>query len=510
MKVAIDGTEVDVQPGSTVGLVAKQLGVELQDGCIVAVRRVVELEKVQTNLYEISTTRGRMMIRLECDKIIEGWRSSFKRFEGSGLRWITRDAAVFGPIKTDFEPSNEPVELKQGEITLSLSGFSNENTHLVLSRKLHSSAYAPPKGCGVLGRIVYGRHITEEFRMGDEITKIEPVVETRQGAGALIRADSTYQLIEPVEVTTKLAVELDPASPVSGEIVYRSANHGALKVARKTSRFIANDDTTVLSLESEKQSHRARASVTVRNSGSNAGSVYLYLSEAALTPSHNIVGKVTSGMDLADVAAEGDSIATKVSPAPLDVLGSTQSQAAELLQRQGIKQIRSGDVSDAAVVVECNPPTTLGAYAKKEVECLGIKASQLVNIRLFQKEAPVSVRYFRRITGLDLRRTGKLTVYFTTPKMEIVLFKGDELTAKELLPENTPKDDVAANTLGVTNAIKRYAGMVGVRFVDSSEFGPTAERFEGTNIIGEIVGDVEALKGLSEKKVVYVSEEKEK
>lgn len=506
MKVSMDGTEADAQPDSTVGSVAQQLGIKLTDGCIVAVRRVVELEKVQTNFYEIDTSRGKMMIRLECDKILDGWRRSFKRFEGSGIRWISRDAAVFGPILTDFEPSDQPVELKQDEIALSLSGFSNENTHIVFSRRIHTAAYDPPRGCGVVGRVVYGRHILDEFRTGDKIIKIDPVIETKEGAGAVVRADDSYKLDEPVQVTTKLRMELDPASPMSGELVYKTTGRGTMKVTRTTSVFMACDGTNVLSLPVERQAHRARTSFTVRNSGSNAGSVYIYRKDAALTPSHNIAGKVTSGMDLADVAAEGDLVATEVFPAALEILGITQSQAAGILNSHEIRQVRSGDASDAAVVVENSPATTLEAYAKKEVDCHGIKASELVKVRLFQKEAPISVRYFRRLTGLDLRKIGKMTVYFATPKMEIVLFKGDELTAKELLPENMPTGTVGPLVIGVTNAVKRYAGMAGVRFVESKEFGPTAEKFEGTNIIGEVVGNAEALRGLTERKVVYVLE----
>jgi UPF0288 family protein (methanogenesis marker protein 3) len=127
-------------------------------------------------------------------------------------------------------------------------------------------------------------------------------------------------------------------------------------------------------------------------------------------------------------------------------------------------------------------------------------------VRLFESLAPTSVRYFRRVTGLDLKRTGKLTVYFSTSKMDMLLFKGEEILAKELLPENTPVGKVGPNSMGVTNAARKYAGMVGVRLTESTEFGPTAEKFEGTNMIGEAVDNVDSLKKLTDKKVVYVTE----
>jgi len=506
VRVSIDGLQADVKPGATVEALAKKLGIQLIDKCIVAVRRPVEPEKVLTNLFEVTTTKGRMIIRLECEKVLDGWRRAYKRFEESGIRWVTRDAAVFGPTLTDFEPSRDSVELRQYEITLSLAGFSNENTHLVFSRKLHESAYAPPRGCGVLGRVIYGRHLVDELRLGDRITKIEPIIETREAEKAVIRADRSYELREPVRVYTRLGIELDRSSPVGGELTYNVVGDGTLIASRRTSRFIACDRVNVISLVNEKLDHRVRGAVTVRNTGINAGSVYVYLKEAPLSTSHNIVGRVTEGIELADMAAEGDRIAVKISPSRLDVLGRTQQEASRLLKVHGIKHVRARDSSDRAVVVEQDPPTTLEVYGRGEVSCLGVSPSQVVKVRLFYKEAPSSVKYFKRVTGLDLRREGKLTVYFTTPKMEMVLFKGDDVLAKELMPENVPKRQVAANVIGVTNAAKKFAGMIGVRFTESDEFGPTAERFEGTNIIGEVVENHDALRGLKEKGVVYLSE----
>ena len=49
--------------------------------------------------------------------------------------------------------------------------------------------------------------------------------------------------------------------------------------------------------------------------------------------------------------------------------------------------------------------------------------------------------------------------------------------------------------------------MVGVRFTESEEFGPTAEKFDGTNIVGEVMGNLNALKGLKTKDTVYLMEE---
>jgi putative methanogenesis marker protein 3 len=504
LKISIDGLETGIQPGTTIGAAADDLGIKIAKGAIIAVRRPLALEKVQTNLFEIWTTRGKIIVKIECDKVLEGWRRSFKKFEGVKARWVTNDAAVFGPIVTDFEPSNDAVEVNGGEIAISLSGFSNENTHLVLGKKLHKSDYAPPRGCGVVGRIVYNRHLVDKLSMGDSIKKIEPMVETKEMSGAVVKADSSYKILDPVKVYTKVKLELENASPLSGELVHKALNQGFFRVDRRTSVFTACDTVNVASLAKEVQGRRLRGTVTVRCVGHNSGSVYIYMKESALTESHNISGKVIDGMDLVDVSGDGDLLAAEVSPAGLDIVGSTQQQVDELLQKRSLKLVRSGNTSDSAIVVEQEPQTTLEVYKKGEVRCFGIEKSQIVSLRLFEKEAPLSVRYFRRHTGLELRKVGKLSVYFASPKKDIILFKGNDIAAKELLPENMPVGKALANQIGVTNAAKKLAGTIGVRFNDHTEYGPTAEKFEGTNIIGEIAGNADALKG--SEKVIYVTE----
>jgi putative methanogenesis marker protein 3 len=507
LKVVLDGVASDVEAGITVEALAKRLGVSLVPGCTLALKKTVPPEKLETNLYRVTTNKGMMVVRLECDKVAEGWRKAYSRFKGSGVRWVTRDAAVFGPIVTDFEPSKDYVELRPHEIALSLSGYDNEETHLVFSKRLHSSAYTPPKGCGVVGRVVYGRHLVDLLKMGDHIEGIEPVVEVKEGAGAVQRTDAKQKLKEPVEVFTRISLLLDGASPKSGEVIYKVMAEGAFNVSRKTSRYVACDDLSLVMLKAEKQQRRGRGSITVRNSGSKLGSVYIYLREAALTPSHNMAGMVGRGLELASILDEGDRVAVDVLPRWLDLLGGTLADAKKALAAESLKMKKLGDSSDKALVVDQDPPTTLEAYTAKGVACTGSDPSRVLKVRLFQDSAPVTSKYFRRVTGLEMRRVGKLEVFFTTPKNDIVLFKGDEVLSKVLLPENSPTTKVGAKLIGVTNTIKRFAGMVGVRFTESEEFGPTAEKFDGTNIVGEVVGNLGAIKGLKMKDTVYLMEE---
>jgi len=508
LKVILDGVASDVEPGITVDTLAKKLGVSLLPGCTIALKKAVPPEKLETNLYRVTTNIGSMVVRLECEKVAEGWRRAYSRFKGAGVRWVTRDAAVFGPIVTDFEPTKDNVELRQYEIALSLSGFSSENTHLVFGKRLHSSAYAPPKGCGAVGRVVYGRHLVDQIKMGDSIEGFEPVVEVKEGVGAVQRADAAQELKEPVEVFTRIVLDLDASSPESGEVVYKAMAGGAFNASRKTSRYVACDDLSLVSLKAERLQRRERGAITVRNNGSKVGSVYIYLRDAALTPTHNIAGTVGRGLELASILNEGDKVAVEVLPRRLDLVGGTMAEAEKALVAAGLRITRLGDASGMDLVVDQDPATTLEAYSAKEVACTGANPSRVLKVRLFQESAPVTSRYFRRVTGLEMRKVGKLEVFFTTPKNDILLFKGDEVLSKVLLPENPPTSKVGAKLIGVTNTIKRFAGMVGVRFTESEEFGPTAEKFDGTNIVGEVAGNIDALKGLKAKDVVYLMEER--
>jgi putative methanogenesis marker protein 3 len=508
LKVILDGKTADVEPGITVEALAKKLGVSLIPGCTLAIKRAVPPEKLETNLYRVATNRGSMVVKLECQKVAMGWRKAYSSFKGAGIRWVTRDAVVFGPISTDFEPSKDNVELRQHEVALSLSGYSNETTHLVFSKRLHSSAYAPPKGCGAVGRVVYGRHLVDLLKMGDRIEGIEPVVEVKEVVGSVQKVDAKHELGDPVEVFSRISLKLDAASPESGEVVYKSMSNGIFNVARKTSRYVASDDLSLVSLKAEKLQRRGQGSVTVRNSGSKVGAVYIYLRGAALTPAHNMVGSVVRGLELASILGEGERVAVEVLPNRLDLLGATIDEAEKTLAAGSLKMTRLGDASGRAIVVDQVPPTTLEVYAARGVTCRGANPSQLLKVRLFEELAPVTSKYFRRVTGLEMRKVGKLDVFFTTPKNDIVLFKGDEVLSKVLLPENSPTSKVSAKLIGVTNTIKRFAGMVGVRFTESDEFGPTAEKFDGTNIVGEVVGNIDAIKGLKAKDTVYLTEER--
>lgn len=109
--------------------------------------------------------------------------------------------------------------------------------------------------------------------------------------------------------------------------------------------------------------------------------------------------------------------------------------------------------------------------------------NKIIVIELFEDKAPITAWYFRKTTGLTTKRVGKLHVYFK--HKDIVMFKGNPEYAKGLLPENIPTDKVEPCSIGVTNMVSRYKGMIGVRLGESDKFGPTGESFEKQILLEE-------------------------
>ncbi|MDI9644020.1 MAG: methanogenesis marker 3 protein [Candidatus Verstraetearchaeota archaeon] len=505
MKIAIDGEEFEAENGESLGSILSKAGLGATDGRLIAVRRKVSEESIETDLFEFQTTQGRMIIKVDCKVLLEVWKKAYHGFEGSGVRWVTKDAVVFGPSFFDAEPSLEPVTLARTEVTISLSGLSRENAHLVFSKRPHLASYYPPRGCAALGRVVYGRHLIGSLKMGDKILSVKPVLEVRERTKSLLRGEPGMILEESDKIFTRVELSLEYDSPVCGEHAYNMLDQGIIKVTSDASSYICSNELKVTSLVAEKMGERRRGTVTVRNSGENVGGLYIYKKDVPLAQSHTIVGKVLSGMELVDLAEEGDVLSVLPRPKRIRILGKSFSEAQELLRELNIKVLLEGDEREG-IIVEHMPQNTLEIYKKREVVCKTTSPEKILKVRLYYEDAPRSVKYFRAVTGLERKTYGKLRVYFSNPKMEMVLFRGDGGIAKGLTPENVPTERVRSGQIGLTNTVKKFVGMIGVRLTDSDRFGPTAEGFDGTNLIGEVVGGLTLLKGVKEGDEIYLQE----
>jgi UPF0288 family protein (methanogenesis marker protein 3) len=175
------------------------------------------------------------------------------------------------------------------------------------------------------------------------------------------------------------------------------------------------------------------------------------------------------------------------------------------LSEVGVEHMIDGMVDDDAIIVEQNPKHTIDILKEGRVITKAVNKEDLCSIK-FVDNAPRSVKYFKFLSGLLENPIGKIKVHFAVPGMHIVIFEGDKKLAKGLVPENNPVDKVIRGQIGITNMASKSAGLIGIRFEDNAEFGPTAESFEATNIIGDITSDYDHIEKLKEGVEVYVTE----
>jgi UPF0288 family protein (methanogenesis marker protein 3) len=141
---------------------------------------------------------------------------------------------------------------------------------------------------------------------------------------------------------------------------------------------------------------------------------------------------------------------------------------------------------------------------EKQVKTVGINKDDLIYITV-NDETPRSSWYFKKITGLLDSPVGSLKIHFAYPGVKVMMFEGSPKDSKGLIPENSPQEKVEAGEIGLTNMSKRHTGMLGVRFEDNNEFGPTGEPFQATNIFGKVIKGIENLEKYKEGETVYVT-----
>lgn len=160
------------------------------------------------------------------------------------------------------------------------------------------------------------------------------------------------------------------------------------------------------------------------------------------------------------------------------------------------------------MVVVQEPRYTMDIIGEKQLKTFGIKEEELIYLEIYDEAAPRSSWYFKKITGLLDSPVGTLNIQFAYPGTKIMMFRGSSSDSKGLIPENTPKDKVRAGEIALTNMSKRNVGILGVRFEENTEYGPTGEPFKSTNILANIVKGMENLEKFKEGETVYVTNKK--
>ena len=510
MLIKINGEEMNVAEGSSIQDVIVETNAPYTPGSIVClIKGKKELEK-NISKYKIKTNKGSIIIQLdesdEAKPLVDVWKSQYEDFVDLNIRWSTPTEVAVGPVVTDLEPTSEEYKYYEGDVVLSLSSFSNESTHLIMLKENTTNVYSvPPYNKGIFARVIGGKKTLENLTDDDSVTGVEPIIERSTTTDSASVSDLNTILEEGNELYTYISFDIDEESPVCVEHLFSLIKDGRIKVSYDSESFIGFYDLEGIEKPKEDTTQRLRGTITVRNNGVGVGKLFVYRENRVLTPNHTTVGKIINGMEIIDIAKENDFITVKSERQRLMLLNKTQKEATELLSAAGIEHLIDGIIDDDAIIVEQNPKHTIDILKEGSVITKAISEDDLCKIK-FSDDAPRSVKYFKRLSGLLENPVGKIKVHFAVPGMHIVMFEGDKKSAKGLIPENNPVDKVIRGQIGITNMASKSAGLIGIRFEDNSEFGPTAENFEATNIIGDIVSDYDALEELKEGVVVYVTE----
>lgn len=520
MKVIFNGVPREVK-SKKLGDIIKELDAPYRDGCIIT---IISEKKEQGELrdeFSMATTKGEMRIKISREEDNYGaialfheiYKKCHSQNKAGRIGWVSDDIVAIGPVGTypdlrSIEKSADAAErrYKKWAVFFGFGGFYPETTYIMISKREHESDYGTGAGA-VIGKLTRGRSILTELDESDGITAITPVVTEAERTG-FSTTDLNSVINEGEEIFTHAQVKLYPDALMSSEHFLSLVRDDILRVDEYTHTYIASEALKGLSLPLETVRYRSKYLLSVRNKGTDSGKIYVYKKDRLPIPSHNVFGEIIQGRDLIEYAKPGDTIYTLTEPKWMMVVGKTQKEAGEFLAHEKIEQIREGNKDDSAVVVDQIPALTMEINESRVLRTVGVEEESVLDINLFEEEAPKTVWYFKKVTGLINRPIGHLKVYFTIPGM-LVLFQGNADEAGTLVPENLPAEEVKKGLLGVTNMSRsNHRGMMGIRLADNKEYGPTGETLDGANIVLSIPSltpdTIAFLTKLKEGDVVYV------
>jgi len=510
MKIKFNGEPQEVK-SKTLGGIIEELKGLYQRGCIIAV--VSEKgERELKNEFAVNTGHGEARIKITREdegesEALSLFLSGYKRFDNGVVAWKTDDVTAIGPIKTDLSVERAEQSYKKWDVFLGFGGFDPNLTYLMISKREHRAAYGTSADA-VIGRLTRGRSIITGLAEGDKIEGIHPIVTKAERIG-FVTTDMDTEIEDGQEIFTFAKIKLFKEAPMSSEHFFSLSYRGVIHVDDLSNTYVAAESLKGLSLPTENLAYRSKYRLSARNSGTERGKVFLYKDSRLPNPSHNVFGEIVQGGELIEYAHQGDTILIKTEPKWMMMVGKTQREAEEFFAHEDIEQVREGNTSDDAIVVDQKPELTMEIIDRGTVRTVGVDAEDVYEVELFYDKAPKTVWYFKKLTGLINRPIGHLKVYFTIPG-SMVLFEGNAEEAGTLVPENIPKEKVEKGVLGVTNMSRSNRGLMGIRLSESDKYGPTGESFDGANLVLAFspltASTIERLGKLKEGDVIYVKE----
>lgn len=500
--IHLDGIPRELPPGATLAALCEGC----DPTCAVAVIRPSTAEAAATANVRLATTAGEVTI----ETLGPGRLPAGDLIQGLGVQWSDRTSVALGPFPSDVVPTRQVHQYQRGDVVLGCGGYDPARSYLVLVRARQSADYGTGADGGIVGTVVAGRAVVDRIGPDDQVETVQPVLSWADTSRSFTTTDRSIALQDGMEIVTRIGVTaegfggatVETGTAASVEHLLLSLEAGTFEVARTASTHITEDRLAGTAVPSEKAHGRREGVVTVRTSGARAGCIYIYREDVPSSPQHTIVGRVNHGLELVKLAREGDRLAVSCIPARFDLLGLPLETAMQIAAERGVV-FEADRTEPGRVVVGQIPGTTLDVLEKGAVNVTTVPIAEVIDIQLDPVAAPASVAVFRRITGLKYHAIGTMPFFFSFE--DVFLFKPKLPNDVRLTPENTPTGETPANALAITNDARKGRGMVGIRLAPNSEFGPTSEPFEGTNLIGTVI-DVGKLKRMKEGTIVHIRE----
>ncbi len=507
IRVHLDGELHEASEGSTLG----SLIPEHPAGSAVALIRPATKEQEKTESITVTTTSGEITLELAGHEV-----DVFERPDAAGslsLHWTDRYAAAFGPFPSGIRPERKPHLYERGDVILGCGGYDPKTSYLIFSKSRHLADHGADETGGVVGRVVSGKAVLDRWATGDRVTKFEPVISWADTSRSFTTTDPNLVIEDGMLIVTRVEVTAQGYTPErittdaagSVEHLLIALQSGKFLVGRATSTHILDQKLVGTDVPAQYKRPRREGTVTVRTGGPSIGGVYIYRADVPSSPAHSVVGQVVHGIELVKLAKEGDLLSMNVVPSRIDFLGLPLPEAKKVAKDRGISLVIDTDAADR-IVVSQEPGTTLDVLSERSATVTTAPFEKVIDITLYDTQAPLSCDIFRRITGLKEHDAGMMPAFFVFD--DVYLFNPKIPTTVKIYPENCPTGEAPAAALAITNDARKGAGLVGVRLSANREFGPTSEPFEGTNIIGRVI-DTDKIRKVKERQTVYIREVKQ-
>ncbi len=515
-EIRLDGERLEVPEGALLRDIIPGHPME----CSVAVIRPADTTSAATRNVRVTTTAGEVIIEVtdEIPSFLQDFINAGVPDTGTDpdiliLKWADRQAASFGPFTADAIPEKSPHRYNRGDVILGCGGYDPGQSYLLFSKAPHIADHGAAKGGGIIGKVVSGMSVLEEWKPKDAIVSMERIVQSADASNAFTTTSRDIALEDGMSIITCVRArgagyrdkDIDTIRAQSVEHLLLTYRGGRYHVSLKASTHARDDRMRESDVFYEGEPHsRFEGTITARISGRNRGSIFIYTNDIAGSPNHTVVGSVEHGIELARIADKGETFLFSVEPLQFDIRGLALSDAQAIAEKRGIT-LNVDDTTSERIVISQTPGTTLEVLAGNEVSVTTIPATQVISIELFDDKAPLSCYIFRSVTGLRWHEIGEMPLIMQFD--DVSLFQPLIKKGTNINKENTPEESVPANMLAITNDNRRSSGLIGCRTSENSEFGPTSEPFEGTNIIGRVC-EPEKLPALKEGSIVYIREVK--